>query len=187
MNSLKNIILPLTVIIFLLSCENDIERINELTSKLDLPEQTGYNVEITYSDSGKFIGKLFTPELNKYSEVKDPYIEFPKGIKVIFYDDYEKFESYIRSNYAIYHEKKELGEIRNDVVARNVIKGEQLNTEQLFWDQKLGTIYSDKFSKIVNEDGTFYGENGFEAKENLSKWKLKGSKGTVNVNDEQQD
>jgi len=28
---------------------------------------------------------------------------------------------------------------------------------------------------------------GFEAKENLSKWKLKGSKGTVNVSDEQQD
>ncbi len=187
MNSLKNIVIKLTVLIFLVSCETDIEKINELTTELNLPEQTGYNVEITYSDSGKFIGKLFTPELNKYATVKEPYIEFPRGIKVIFYDDNEKFESYIRSNYTIYYEKKELWEIRNDVVARNVIKGEQLNTEQLFWDQNLGIIYSDKFSKIVNQDGTFYGENGFEAKENLSRWKLKGSKGTVNVSDEQQD
>ena len=187
MDALKNIVLIITVMIFILSCENDIEKINELTSELNLPEQTGYNVEITYSDSGKFIGKLFTPELNKYSSVKDPYIEFPQGIKVIFYDDEEKFESYIRSNYAIYYDRKELWEIRNDVIARNVKKGEQLNTEQLFWDQNLGIIYSDKFSKIVNEDGTFYGENGFEAKENLSKWKLIGSKGTVNVRDEQQD
>jgi LPS export ABC transporter protein LptC len=185
MGIIKNIIPGAAIIFFLLSCENDIEKINELTSELKLPDQSGYNVEVTYSDSGKFIGKLYTPELNKYSGEKEPYIEFPEGIKVIFYDNNEKFESYIRSDYAIYYERKELWEIRNDVVARNVVKGEQLNTEQLFWDQNLGIIYSDKFSKIVNDDGTFYGENGFEAKEDLSKWKLKGSKGTVNVSDEQ--
>ncbi len=185
MSILKNIIPGAVIVFIVISCENDIEKINELTSELKLPDQTGYNVEVTYSDSGKFIGKLYTPELNKYEEEKEPYIEFPQGIKVIFYDDNEKFESYIRSDYAIYYEKKELWEIRKDVVARNVVKGEQLNTEQLYWDQNLGTIYSDKFSKIVNEDGTFYGENGFEAKEDLSKWKLKGSKGTVNVSDEQ--
>lgn len=184
MNILKNISLSLTVIFFLLACENDIEKINALTSELNLPEQTGYDVEITYSDSGKIVGKLFTPELYKYEDEKEPYIEFPKGMKVVFYDKNEEFESYIRANWAKYYEKKELWEARNNVVARNVKKGEQLNTEQLFWDQSLGIIFSDKFSKIVNSDGTFYGENGFQAKEDLSKWKLKGSKGTVNVNDE---
>ncbi len=184
MNLIKNIFLFLTVIFFSLSCENDIEKINALTSELNLPDQTGYDVEIAYTDSGKLIGKLFTPELYKYADDKDPYIEFPKGIKVVFYDKNEEFESYIRANWAKYFEKKELWEARNNVVARNVKKGEQLNTEQLFWDQALGIIYSDKFSKIVNADGTFYGENGFQAKEDLSKWKLKGSKGTVNVSDE---
>ncbi len=180
----KNIILYLAIIFFALSCENDIEKIKALTSELDIPERTGFDVEVTYSDSGKLIGKLFTPELYKYAKEKEPYIEFPKGIKVVFYDENEEFESYIRANWAIFYENKELWEIRNDVVARNVKKGEQLNTEQLFWDQKLGIIYTDKFSKIVNEDGTFYGENGFESKEDLSKWKLIGSKGTVNVSDE---
>ena len=185
MSFLKNIFPGYIIIFTIVSCENDIEKINALTSELKLPDQSGYNVEVTYTDSGKLIGKLYTPELHKYDEEKDPYIEFPQGIKVIFYDDNEKFESYIRSDYAIFYERKELWEIRNDVVARNVIKGEQLNTEQLFWDQNIGIIFSDKFSRIVNEDGTFYGENGFEAKEDLSKWKLKGSKGTVNVSDEQ--
>lgn len=184
---IKNIVPCLTLIFFTLSCENDIEKINALTNELNMPEQTGFDVEVTYSDSAKIIGKLFAPELYKHTKDKEPYIEFPKGIKVIFYDDNEKFESYIRANWAIFHEKEELWEVRNDVVARNVQKGEQLNTEQLFWDQKLGIIYSKKFSKIVNEDGTFYGENGFESKEDLSKWKLIGSKGTVNVSDEQQD
>jgi LPS export ABC transporter protein LptC len=181
---LKNIILYPTVIFILLACENDIEKINALTSELNLPAQTGYDVEITYSDSGKIIGKLFTPELYKYDDDKEPYIEFPKGMKVVFYDKNEEFESYIRANWAKYYEKKELWEASNNVVARNVKKGEQLNTEQLFWDQSLGIIFSDKFSKIVNADGTFYGENGFQAKEDLSKWKLKGSKGTVNISDE---
>ncbi|MBS1234211.1 MAG: hypothetical protein H6R34_775, partial [Bacteroidetes bacterium] len=49
------------------------------------------------------------------------------------------------------------------------------------------TIYSDQFTKIINADGTFYGEKGFEARQDLSKWKLKGSKGTVNVKDQLQE
>ncbi len=185
MNLKRTVVSYFTIIFFFLSCENDIEKINALTSELNLPEQSGYNVEISYSDSGKLIGKLYTPELHKYKNDKNPYIEFPQGMKVVFYDENEEFESYIRSNWAKYDEKDELWEARNNVVARNVKKGEQLNTEQLFWDQIIGIIYSDKFSKIVNEDGTFYGENGFQAKEDLSKWVLKGSKGTVNVSDEQ--
>ena len=176
----------LTGIFILMSCENDIEKVKAFSSDQILPVQTGYDVEIAYTDSGILKSKIFAPELDRYTSGDEPYIEFPKGIRIVFYDENHHEKSFIRADYAIYYQKKELGEARNHVVAKNEQKGEELYTEVLFWDQKSDKVYSDTYSKIVNPDGTFYGENGFEANQDLSRWKLKKSKGTVNLKDEQQ-
>jgi LPS export ABC transporter protein LptC len=124
------------------------------------------------------------PEVYKYVRSEDPYYEFPKGMRVIFYDSLERQESFIEAKYAIFYERKELWEARNQVVAESPGKGEKLETEQMFWDQKAKRIFSDKFTRITNSDGVFFGEAGFEARDDLSKWKLKGSSGTVNVREE---
>jgi LPS export ABC transporter protein LptC len=168
----------------LISCKNDIETINALTNEVDLPDVSGFNIEISYTDSGILKGKILAPEAYDYSRKEDPYTEFPKGMKVVFYDKNGNPESYIQANYAILYKKKQLWEGRNQVLAENPAKGEKLETEQIFWDQKEKLIYSEKFSTITNKDGVFYGENGFEAKENLSKWWMKGYKGKVNLSDE---
>jgi LPS export ABC transporter protein LptC len=177
------------LMIFLLmvfhSCKNDIETINALTSDLKLPDQTAYNVEIAYTDSGLLRVKIFASEVNSYKNDDDPYVEFTKGIRALFYDSAENEESYIQAGYAIFYEKKEVWEGRNQVIAENPRKGERLETDQIFWDQKTEKIYSEKFSKITNSDGVFYGEHGFEARQDLSQWKLKGSSGTVNVKENQ--
>lgn len=168
----------------LISCTNDIETINALTNEVDLPDVSGFNIEISYTDSGILKGKILAPEANDYSRNEDPYTEFPKGIKVIFYDKSGNPQSYIQANYAILYKKKQLWEGRNQVLAENPEKGEKLETEQIFWDQNEKLIYSEKFSTITNKDGVFYGENGFEARENLSKWWMRGYKGKVNISDE---
>jgi LPS export ABC transporter protein LptC len=168
----------------LMACKNDIETINALTNEVDLPDVSGFNIEISYTDSGILKGKILAPEANDYSRKEDPYTEFPKGMKVIFYDRNGNPESYIQANYAILYKKKQLWEGRNQVLAENPAKGEKLETEQIFWDQKEKLIYSEKFSTITNKDGVFYGENGFEAKENLSKWWMRGYKGKVNISNE---
>ena len=54
----------------------------------------------------------------------------------------------------------------------------------MFWDEEHKKIYSHTQSRIVNEDGTFYGEKGFEAKQDLSWYRLNKSKGVVNIKDE---
>lgn len=173
------------LVIQFISCETDIEKINALTNELELPSHSGKDVEIFYSDSGDLKLKIITPELNNYDAAEKPYIEFPKGGIVYFYNDSQQVESYIKAKYAIYYQEEELWETRNEVVAVNKLKGETLNTEQLFWDDKKDIIYSNTYSKIVNSSGTFYGDNGFEAKEDMSEWKLKRSRGTVNIQDEQ--
>jgi len=183
----KTLLLIATVVVFAISCENDIATIKALNEDLNMPMQTGSNVEITYTDSGQVKVRLMAPELKRFSRENDPYYEFPKGLKVMFYQNDGKIESHIEADYALFFEKQELWEARNNVVAKNERTHEQLFTEHIFWNQKEETIYSDQFTKIINADGTFYGEKGFEARQDLSKWKLKSSKGTVNVKDQLQE
>lgn len=166
------------------SCENDIQVINRITNPNVLPEVTGSDVEILYSDSAKLKVKIVTPQLDRYQkEARKSYIEFPKGIKVYFYDDSMHINAQMSSRYAIYKETERLWEARNDVVVVNT-KGEKLNTEQLFWDENTEKIYSNTYSKITTLDGENIGERGFEARQDFSEWRLNGNRGKLKFRDE---
>ncbi len=178
------ILTMVTGMLFLYACENDIEKINTITKPDVLPEISGKNFEIIYSDSALVKVRILAPEIKKFSNNKEPYIVFPRGMTAYFYDNNLTIKSVIKANYVIFYEKEYLWEAKNNVEARNLIEGDQLNTEHLFWDERKRIIYSSTHSRIVNKDGTFYGDNGFEANQDLSRWKLKGSKGTVKVRDE---
>lgn len=183
--AMTRFILPGIIIMgFFVSCSNDIETINALNNEIKLPDQSGFNIEITYTDSGKIQGKIYAPEVNKFDRGEEPYVEFPKGMKVIFYDSLERPTSYVKANYAIYYEKKQLWEARNQVVVENQVNHDKLETEQMFWDQKAEKIYSDKFTRLTKQDGISYGEGGFESRQDMSKWRLNGSSGTLNVSND---
>ena len=167
-----------------MACENDIEKIKSLTDPLEYPDVSGKNLEIIYSDSGKVKIQIITEEIKKFSKIKNPYVEFPKGMMVIFFNDTMGISAQLNSDYAIYHNESKLWEARGNVVARNFEKGEMLYSEELFWDENKEIIYSNIFSRIENNNGTFYGQNGFEADQKLTRWKLKASRATVRIKDE---
>ena len=141
-------------------------------------------MEIIYSDSGKVKVKLTADEIKKFSKVEKPFIEFPKGIDVVFFNDTLGISAHLTAGYAIYYNEARLWEARGNVTARNIEKGELLNSEELFWDEEKAIVYSTIFSRIKTKDGIFYGENGFEADQGLTRYKLIGSRGTVNIKDE---
>ncbi|NBC82073.1 MAG: LPS export ABC transporter periplasmic protein LptC [Bacteroidetes bacterium] len=170
-----------------MACENDIETIRSLTSKVDYPDLSGKDVKVIYTDSTKKKLEIKAPTVLRFTTVEEPYTEFPDGIEVKFYDDNEQLESQINADKATYFQDQQLWEARDNVFARNFITGEKLTTDQLFWDEEEGTVYSNQFSKIETEDGIFYGEEGFEADQGLEKWILKSSQGTVNVNEQESD
>lgn len=182
----KLLVLP-GVFFLLFSCENDIEKIKSLTDPSELPNVYAKKVEIIYTDSSDLQMILEAPSIKQFSKEVDrrPYIEFPDGIHVKFYDDSMKIESEITANYAIYYQDDKLWEAKGNVVAHNIEKG-RLNTEVLFWDENKELIYSNSFSRIETEDGTFYGQDGFEANQRFTKWRLKGSSGTVKIKEEEE-
>ena len=180
-------ILVLTLSLLLIGCNNDLEMINTVIQDSNHPIQTGRNIEVQYTDSSRLQLVFKAPRMKKFltSEEEGAYYEFEEGIKVFFYDHEEKLESTFKSGYANYYEKKNLWKANDSVVARNVQTGEQLTTEELFWDQENKRIYSHVFTKITNEDGVFYGEKGFESDQDLNNYRLIGSSGSVEIEDDE--
>lgn len=167
----------MAVIIFS-SCENDIDEVNTITARDNYPVESGKDMEIIYSDSGHIKIKLNAPVLMRFTGEK-PYMEMPKGVKVLFYDNSMNVNSHLSANYAISHEKEEIMEAKSDVVVVNE-KGEQLNTEHLIWDKKTEQIHTQEFVKITTTDEIIYG-NGLESNQSFTKYKIKDIKGTINL------
>lgn len=161
------------------SCKNDVQQINSLTDIQNFPNQSAKNIEIIYSDSARVKMKIIAPELNRYTNTKEPYIDFPSGITVYFYTVDQKIESSLTANKAIYYEIPDKWEASNDVVVVNK-EGEILNTELIIWDRKKEMLYSDKFVKITRKDEIWYGK-GFEANENFTNYTILEPSGEINL------
>lgn len=166
----------------LMSCKNDIEVISSLTNIDNLPSQTIVNLETLYTDSAKIQLRVKSKLVKSFNQAENPYLEFPEGLEVFFYDKNEKIESQLSARYAIYHEADELWEAKDSVVVINA-NDEILNTEQLFWDENKKLIYTDKFVSITTANEIIYGD-GIEANENFTNWKIMKPRGTFYLENE---
>jgi hypothetical protein len=172
-------------LVFITACESNLEKVQAIISVKEFPDASGYNYEILYSDSMRVQVRILATEIRSFSRADEPYIEFPQGMTAYFYNDSIEVISYIRAKHVVYYENEALWEAKNDVEAQNYENGNKINTEHMFWDERKKEIYSHTHSRIVNEDGTFYGENGFIAKQDLSWYRLIGiNNSTVIVRDE---
>ncbi|MBI5538605.1 MAG: LPS export ABC transporter periplasmic protein LptC [Bacteroidia bacterium] len=182
----SKIIVFFAVLVFgvtlLQSCTNDLETVNAIVDLSAKPMIFAKDVEILRTDSGKIVLKGFAKESAYYLSEKDTFLEFKKGFKIETFKDYPIVESSITAEYGKHWESKKIWEAKTNVVTQN-IKGEMLNTEQLFWDENKHIIYSNSFCRVTTSDGIITG-NSFEADETFNKWTLKKGKGTINVKDE---
>lgn len=165
--------------LFFASCENDLDKVTQITARNTDPVEQGKNIEILYSDSAKIRVKVNAPELKRFVLPK-PVVEMPAGVKVEFYDDSLHVTSTLTSKYAIRKDREQIMEAKNDVVVVNT-KGEKLNTEHLIWDEKTRKIYSHEFVKITTADEIIMG-NGFESNEDFTKYKIFDIKGIITIN-----
>ncbi len=135
------------------------------------------------SENGETRFKFVTSLLERYELAAEPYMEFRQGVYVETYNDSTRLvESTLRADYARFTEPLELWEARGNVVATNA-KGEILETEQLFWDQKEDKIYSRVDVKLTQEDGASYG-TGFESNSAMDNYRFYHPRGQVAIDTE---
>lgn len=177
--------LLLLLLCLLAGCENDIERINMFTDETEAPTIQGTNIRVIYSDSARVKVQVQAPAYKQYPNAERPYMEFEDGLEVYFYDDSARIESEIRADYTIYYMEERLWHATGNVVAQKFDNGDALYTDELFWNENEELIYSESYTRVISEDNTLYGKNGFRSHQNLSNWQLIGSSGTINVQDEE--
>lgn len=165
-----------------LSCQTDIKTIHLVTEEKNIPSSVMKDAEIIYSDSAKVRMKLTGSVLERFT-VENPYVRFPNGVSVLFYDDSMKVSSTLRADYGIRYEKERRMEAKGNVEIVNV-KNEKLNTEHLIWEEDKDSIYTKAFVKITTNEYVMWGD-GLVSNLDFTRYKITNPKGTKFLTDEE--
>jgi LPS export ABC transporter protein LptC len=168
----------------LCSCANDMKTVNKIIDPEEEPDLTAYNVELLYSDSARLQMKLKAPFVQQYAGKKDPRDEFPQGVHVWMYEKTGELKAEIVANWALHDHTTKIWEAKSNVVITNS-EGQQIETEQFFWDQKKAEVYSTISTKWTFPNGTVQvGKKGMWAKQDFTGYKLFSGSGPLVLNQE---
>ncbi|RYZ22965.1 MAG: LPS export ABC transporter periplasmic protein LptC [Chitinophagaceae bacterium] len=175
---MRNALLISAFALLIVSCENDISRINDLSKKVQLVEEAK-DVRSLFSQSGNLKAILKAPVMLRFLG-DSTVIEFPKKMHVDFYDSIGRIESFLDARYARYIENQSKVLLRDSVQVINV-NGDTLRTNEMWWDQNAAIFYTDSTVRIVQRDKRIRGGKGMVAKQDLTNVLIKYPTGTVLV------
>ncbi len=155
----------LAAFLLLGGCENNIKDIPDNRKKPLIPEE-GIDIERTLSEKAVVKGKLTAPYMLRYQQADTPYTEFPRSLHVDFYNDSLKIESKVDARYGKYLPNQDKVFLRDSVVVKNILKGDTLHCNELWWDQHTQRFYTDKPVRIYTKTQILFG-NGMEADQNF--------------------
>ena len=142
--------LRIFIFIFLLSCEDNFQEIQNINSKNILPIGITENLKLIYTDSAKVKAILYS-DLNKdFTNQSFPYSEFPEGVKITFYDN-DLNETIVTSDFAITYNKTNIVNLIGNVVINN-FDGSELKTKQLYWDPEQEWLFTEEKFSFKNID-----------------------------------
>jgi LPS export ABC transporter protein LptC len=166
----------------LFSCKNDMKEVSAFAGVDSIPDLTALDFEFLRSDSGRIVAKLQSPVMKQFIG-EDAYTVFPDGFKIQFYDRFMNVESVMTGEYGINYEKRKLFVAKRNVIVINYRKQEQLNSDELNWDQRKKRIYSESDIKITTPTEILYG-SGMESDEQFKLYEVFNSRGEVEVEEE---
>ncbi len=163
-------------LIFLVSC-NGKEKPKPIV--YEGPLQRTENITMHYAEKGKVKVIMQAKKLNEFQNGDR---EFPEGIYLEFYNELGKMTSTLRANTAYFFKAENKWRGRGKVEVVNLEKGQQLNSEELFWKPATKKIFTDKFVTITDQKDVIYG-TGLVADQDLSHYTIKDPNGLVEVKD----
>ncbi len=169
--------------ILIYSCSSEQQQELSTAKNESLMTEYSEDLSVIMSENGRRSFFFEAPLLEGYTEFREPYREFRKGVKITTYQDdsLTTVDAILTANYAIHYDKRGLWEAKGDVVVEKS-DGKKLFTQQLFWDTKTKRIYSNVDSKLVQSGGKdeYVGE-GFETDEAFTNWRFRRMKGRMEV------
>ncbi|NJL76933.1 MAG: LPS export ABC transporter periplasmic protein LptC [Saprospiraceae bacterium] len=138
------------------------------------------DVEILYSDSAKVQIKITAPTLLRYLN-QNTKQEFSDGLLVEFFDANQRTTGRLSAKYGERIEGDYKIVVRDSVVWQSA-QGDQLDTEELTWDERSKMIFTNKFVTITSPDEIIFGY-GFEADQDFKRFTVKAVEGNIKVDE----
>ncbi|MCB0395052.1 MAG: LPS export ABC transporter periplasmic protein LptC [Flavobacteriales bacterium] len=171
----------LCLLSILTACEADLAKVDLVTSQDETAPEVAHNVEALYSDSAMLKVKLNAPLMERFYGEK-PYVEFSKGLHVVFYDSVAQPNAELTAGYAIRYVNERKMEARRNVVVVNE-RGERLVTEHLVWDEQKQIIFTEEEVHITRDDEVIWGQ-GLEADQHFNRYRIKKPIGSFHLPEE---
>lgn len=150
----------------------------DTTGKLDLsavPVQTVDQMFVVQTENGLIQMRIEAPLMERYEADTLSYELFPEGLQVYSYNEEGMLETSIVSDNAK-HEKfkdgRETWSAFGNVVIKNLMKQETMETDTIYWDRKNERFYTDCYVVMYSPDGLMQGygmESDQRARESVIK------------------
>lgn len=104
--------------------------------------------------------------------------EWPEGLYLENMDDQGEIISTFQADYVYFTADENLYHAEGNVIVQSMENGDELNTEELFWNPSEEQFYTDRFVTIQSEDEIHTGE-GLTANQDFSTYKILKPQGTL--------
>ena len=142
-----------------ISCKGQLKEAESLNLK-ETPVQRVSERFIVQTKNGKIQMRAEAPLMERYHRDTMSFELFPDGFFVYGYDDNERLETQIiadQARHLKHNDGRESWEAFGNVVVRNLIKQEVMETDTLYWDQKNEKIYTHCYVSMYSPDGFMQG------------------------------
>ncbi len=159
------------VVMSFFSCKDKNDNLIPFTYDPDsVPTMVTIAASQLISDSGITRYRIVTDLWMVFEQAKEPYWYFPEGIYFEqFTPDFE-IEATIEADTAWYYNVKDLWRLKKNVHVENR-KGEQFDSEELFWDGKNGKVFSEAYIEIKSGHTELKGY-GFESNQTMTDYRI---------------
>ena len=141
------------------SCKGKLAEAEQL-DLAETPVQVVDDMFMQQTENGMVKMRAEAPRMEKYEKDSLDYELFPDGFFVYGFDESGKLETEIVADNAIHQKFKdgrESWEAFGNVVVKNLINQEVMETDTLYWDQKNEKIYTHCYVRMYSPDGFMQG------------------------------
>ncbi len=142
------------------SCKGKLQQSDDINLD-EIPVQSVRDMFVVQSENGLLQMRMEADLMERYENDTVSYELFPEGFAVFGYNEEGLLETEITSDNAR-HEKFEKGGLETwaafgNVVVKNVINRERMETDTLYWDRKNERIYTDCYVRMYSPKGFMQG------------------------------
>ena len=142
---------------FLFSCVNELDSVKRVTSSNDAPQESTTGLHVIYTDSGYAQVEVFASIAETYLKENTKITQLKDGLRVNFFTPTGEIQSSLTAIYGEIDERTGKMFVRDSVELHNFEKDKTLETEELHYNLKDSSIYTDKSVVITSPKVIIYG------------------------------